>query len=286
MKLRQIVMKTLTRIAIKVGGDRLKASPIAYKLADLLVDKTMSQKEIFEIEGLKMKRGRTTRLPILTGEIEPILSNFMKREIKLGMHVVDIGANIGWFTLLFSKLVGDTGHVFSFEPDPNLFNILSENIKLNNITNVSAYQMAVSDKSGTERFSLNEIQDGDNRLASKTMLGNCIEVDMITIDDFCQKHVVKIDFLKMDVQGSEPKIFHGMKKTLLQNQNLRFVSEFYPEAMLDVGASPEKYIDEIMDEGFDIYEIEGHELVPIEKLDLLSLNKRYIDLYCHKKSNY
>jgi len=72
------------------------------------------------------------------------------------MNVFDLGANFGWFTLVLSKTVGSSGRVYSFEADPSLVNILKENVKLNNFSNISILSFAVSNKNCVSKFSLNE----------------------------------------------------------------------------------------------------------------------------------
>jgi len=210
------LIRFLSKNFLKIGGKSLASNnsaltPIMYKIADFVIKKTNLENEIFKIQGFKIKKGRTTRQLILTGEFhEPSAISFIKKEVKNGMHVFDLGANIGWFTLVFSKLVGDTGHVYSFEPDPYTFKILEENIELNKLKNVSIFQLGISNKIGISKFSLVENQDGANKLESKTNVENCIKIKTTTIDAFCMEHNTKVDFLKMDVEGSEPKVFEGI----------------------------------------------------------------------------
>jgi len=221
------MMRSVFKIVVKIG-ERIPGlihHPVTYKIADVLVNRIASENGIFEIEGFKMKRGRTTRYMVLTGKYEEGTMDLMKKEIKSGMNVFDLGANIGMFTLLSSKLVGESGHVFSFEPDPYLFNVLKENLILNNVNNVSIYQIAVSNTVGVEKFSMNLEQDGDNRLNSNTMNENYVEVKTTTIDDFCEKNELKINFLKMDIQGSEAKVFQGMKQTLKKSPNIKIITD-------------------------------------------------------------
>ena len=289
MSLRLKLIKHLVKFLLKGGGHFIKYSrgtPLFYRLADLLVAFVSSQEEVFEIDGFKIKKGRTTRLMILTREPpEPATTNLIKKNAKPNMVVFDLGANAGWFTLIFSKLVGPKGHVYSFEPDPQLFNILKENIELNNLKNVSSFQSAVSNKAGTASLTLNYSQDGDNRLDSKSMQGESIEVKTTTIDLFCKTHNIKPDFLKMDVQGSEPSILAGMKNVISLNPNLKIITEFYGAAIEDLGNSPEEYL-KALEEKFIVKEIVENgnfKLMDIQKEKLLRKKNQSFNLFCYKQ---
>ena len=280
------MMRSVFKIVVKIGEriPGLTHHPVTYKIADVLVNRVTSENGIFEIEGFKMKRGRTTRYMVLTGKYEEGTMDLMKKEIKSGMNVFDLGANIGMFTLLSSKLVGESGHVFSFEPDPYLFNVLKENLILNNVNNVSIYQMAVSNTVGAEKFSMNLEQDGDNRLNSNTMNENYVEVKTTTIDDFCEKNELKINFLKMDIQGSEAKVFQGMKQTLKKSPNIKIITEFYPSAIRDTGSSPEDYLSSLENHDLIIREIRNDKtLQPVTRKKHLTMKEQeYTNLICSK----
>lgn len=278
------IIQITSKILLKIGGDYLRYSPTMYKFADKIVKKMLTGNEVFEIQGFRMKRGKTTRLMILTGEHEPATTDLIKLIVKPGMHVFDLGANIGWFTLVLSKLVGNNGHVYSFEPDPYLFEILKENIKLNGLENVSIFPLAISNKTGIGKLNLNSSQDGDNRLESETIKINSVDVEITTIDEFCKKHNTKIDFLKMDIQGSEPKALDGMTTTISQNPQIKMITEFWLPAIIDLGSSPKDFLDSLEKLGFSVNEIEGdksYKLIPVRKEKLLE-TKTDVNLFCHR----
>lgn len=287
-KIKSNLIRSVFKFLMSVGGNFFRSpylAPLSYRFADFFVKRFLGTDEVFEIGGFKMKKGRTSRLSILTGEIEPATTDLINNEVKVGMNVFDLGANIGWFTLLFSKLVGDSGHVYSFEPDPQLFKTLQENVELNMLHNVSIFPFAVSNKSGISKFSLNTMQDGDNRLESTTMKKNAIDIQTITLDEFCDKNSLRLDFIKMDIQGSEPKVFEGMKKLVASNPKIKIITEFYPLAIIDVGSSPEDFLNSLEQSGFRIKEIgEGKfvQLKPIKKEKLVKMKNKWPNLYCYK----
>ncbi len=281
--------RRLFKLLNKIGGKFILSSsisPITYKIADFLIKVMLEKDGTFEINGFKVKRGRTTRFAILTGEFEPSTIKLIKTEIKKGMKVFDLGANIGLFTLHFSKLVGEEGHVYAFEPDPELFRILETNVSINKLDNVSIFPLAVSNKSGIANFSLNAVQDGDNRLDSTTRTQNRIKIETVSLDDFCEQKKIKVDFLKMDVQGSEPKVFEGMKKSISLNPNLKIITEFYPEAIIDLGTSPKTFLDMLENAEFNIREIPddvNKPLMIMNKKRLLRMKNEFPNLYCYKE---
>jgi len=281
------LIRTLINIIIKLKINRIipMNSKFVYNIADNIIKSTISSEDIFEVENFKMVKGRTTRYSILTGRLcEYSLSILIKNKIKNGMIVFDIGANIGGTSLLFSKLVGSQGHVYAFEPDPTLCVILKRNIELNNLHNVSIFQTAVSDKIGTSFFSLNSEQDGDNRLESQKIGKDSIQVKTISIDEFCKEQKILPDFIKIDIQGFEPKAIQGMLNLFHDQPNLKLLTEFYPSAILDANSSPKEFLLNLQKFGFIIHQIsDSGQLEEFSIADLLKIkNDDYVDLYCTK----
>ena len=106
------------------------------------------REEFVEINGQKLflDKEDSLMLSIKHHEHEQLTVEYFKKIIKKGDIVLDLGANIGYYTLIFAKLVGEVGHVFAFEPDPSNFELLSKNVKENKHENVTLIQKAVSDK--------------------------------------------------------------------------------------------------------------------------------------------
>jgi len=187
--------------------------------------------------------------------------DLLKKILKPGMIFVDIGANIGYFSLVSAKLVGDQGQVYAFEPDPDNFNLLEKNIKVNNYKNIIAVNKAVSDKSGKARLYL----EPDNLCGHSLVVKNgnkFVEVEIIILDEFLKDK--KIDVIKIDVEGFEPVVLEGMKNIIKNNDKISIITEFYPEAIKKAGYSPEKYKNDLKDLGFKLNEFgEGKKLINI-----------------------
>jgi FkbM family methyltransferase len=135
-----------------------------------------------------------------------------------GANVLDIGANVGLFSLLGSELVGDKGRIWAFEPSKKTYDALVENLKLNNCYNVEAFQYAVSDREGFVNLTKPEgNEDAYNHMQFDTE-GNPVNigvdtVKMIRVDDFLShKGITKIDVIKIDVEGAEYLSLTGADK--------------------------------------------------------------------------
>lgn len=110
--------------------------------------------------------------------------------VKPGMTVLDVGAHIGYHTLIAARLVGSQGRVYSFEPEPSNFAQLSKNVELNGLDNVTLVQKAISNKSGREKLYLDEIDSRDHFFSKKERAKNFIQVATTTLDDFCREERV------------------------------------------------------------------------------------------------
>ena len=280
------IIRFFAKIFLKFGKGLFLSSrfvQMSRKIADKALENSLANDEICEIQGFKIRRGKSMRYLILAEEYEPAETDLIKKYVKSGMIVFDLGANIGWFTMILSKLVGNSGHVYSFEPDPDYFQTLKENIQLNHLTNVSLFQMGVSNTSGVRNFSLNK-EFGTLVIGSKQKKDS-LQIETTTLDDFCKKNQIKIDFFKMDVEGSEMLVLDGMKESIKNNPDMKFITEFHPNAIRGVGLSPEIFFEKIKQIGFKITKIpESGEIKEIEVQKLLKLKgiAGSASLFCFK----
>jgi len=161
------------------------------------------------------------------GTYEKDVTELLQAAIKPGMTFVDIGAFCGYYTLLASRLVGETGHVYAFEPHPVNFGYLTLNVRANGCDNVTTVNAAVSDQVGQMDLVIDDEadhywlrhRDGGSRAA--------IKVDTVTLDDFFAKEPSRrIEVMKIDIEGSEPAVFAGMQATSCANPALQAVVEY------------------------------------------------------------
>jgi FkbM family methyltransferase len=136
--------------------------------------------------------------------------------IKRGDVVLDIGANVGYFTRLMSTLVGEGGRVHAFEPSPSALRLLRENVR--RLENVQLHELAVSDTRGTSSFSIQEHGDtsslGDDPGSNKV-----IRVQTDTLDNILGA-AGRIDLIKIDVEGYEYEVLRGALQIIREQQPL------------------------------------------------------------------
>lgn len=190
---------------------------------------------------------------------EPLETELVQREIKKGDVVLDIGANIGYYTLIFAQLVGDEVKVFAFEPDPENFVILSMNVKINGYQNVILEQTAVSNRTGKVGLYQLEGQKANGRIYDSHDGRKSIEVEAVRLDDYFNTYDGKIDFVKTDTEGAEGGVLLGMSGLLGNNKHVKIISEFWPIGLKRFGIEPFEYLNLVLQYGFTLYEVNEEE---------------------------
>ena len=192
-----------------------------------------------------------------TGHYEPIETKFVMQWVKQGNTVFDIGAHIGYYSLILSKLAGDKGQVFAFEPCVQSFRLLQENMRLNKCTNIFPRCAAVLDKTGRTRLYLNDENIADSRI-TQIDNANFSLVPCMRLDDFFLDYIKKIDFIKMDIQGAEIKALKGMGGILEKHEDIKLLIEFWPHGLRQCGDNPEDLLHLLLDCGFNVSFITKH----------------------------
>jgi len=235
---------------------------IYYKVADIL---SGGKGKDVTISGVNLK------LPIkyhkyYESNYEEESIGEMKKLISKGQVVVDVGAQLGLMSKLFSDCVGSQGKVFSFEPTPSTYEILKETISINNLMNVELVKKAVADKSGQTTFNISSVDaSAANSLAEGGVHGNDIpiKVDLVSIDDFYnQKKLDKIDFIKIDAEGAEFAVLKGAK-SVIDNCEPTILLALHPSMILNFGDSMSDIYDYCKDCNYKVI-YEGKELGKFE----------------------
>lgn len=148
------------------------------------------------------------------GVHEPITTRLIYKEIKPGMHIIDIGANLGYYAIMEGLLVGPSGRVLAIEPYPQSQKILKENVRLNSLEKtVVTEQCAIGDANTTARLYICERANWNCLTPLKEAVSS-IDVDVKTLDSI--NPFDRVDFLRMDVEGYEIKVIKGMSSVLRQ----------------------------------------------------------------------
>ena len=209
------------------------------------------------------------------------------RLLKPGMNVLDIGANLGMFTLHALKA---GCNVYSFEPSPDIFRIMNQNIKVNGFAesgSAHTFQTAVSDEEKTISFFICEGMSGHSNMYAAEKSGDVeIQVQTTVIDEMAVLPD-KVDVIKIDVEGAEYKALCGMKKLISRNPQIKILMEFAPEIIKRADVEPSDLLELIKKFGFELYLIDEatgdvspvgyNELMQCFSVNLL-LSKEKIDL--------
>ena len=192
---------------------------------------------------------------------EPYETQLILRQTKIGDTVVDVGANIGYYTVLLADKVGKNGKVYAFEPDKTNFEILKKNIKANNLKNVVAVDAAVGNKNETKTLYKSNENLGDHKLFNDQFLISNVEiiqnplvgkttsslkkggslktetVKIIKLDDYLAN--TKVDLIKIDTQGWETEVIDGAKELIKKNNPVMFL-EYSPASYTQAKLNGEK----------------------------------------------
>lgn len=194
---------------------------------------------------------------------------FLNRFLRPGDVFVDVGANIGLFTLIAAERVGLEGKVFAFEPTAKTFGRLVENVKLNRLSNVECFKLALSDSQGhAQLVASNSGYDAWNSLASMTV-GEAIEtelVDMIAWDQFARSRDLgsgSVTMMKIDVEGWESRVLEGGKEFFTGSDAPVLQVEFTDKAAEAAGSSCHALYERLQSYGYGmfVYDAEKGRLV-------------------------
>ena len=239
--------------------------------------------EYIEIDGQKIFLDKEDSLLLCTRKIlyDRFEIECLKQIIKNGDIVVDLGANIGYYTLILAQLVGKSGHVYAFEPDPSNFEILSKNVRENKHDNVTLVQKAISDKNGKVKLYVSKRNLASHRIFDAEDKRKSIEVDVTTLDEYFQKSKKLVKFIKMDVEGAEGAAILGASKIIEDSKNLVIMMEYFPKWIKKFGDVPEEILKSLVEKKFKLFNINAEN----KKLDSILITN-FVEEYNEQKKNY
>lgn len=192
-----------------------------------------------------------------------------KTMVQPGFIALDIGANIGTYSVLLGQWVGPQGKVYAFEPAPETFTALNQHIVMNGLQNiVLSQQKAVSDCAATLDFHADRFH-GTNRIliAGESATHSSDKVQALTIDEFCTQHRLQPDFIKIDIEGFELAALRGARETLQAGRgHIALFVEMHPTTWRQIGITRKEVLAELEFQGLkaeplaggpDAWEIEG-----------------------------
>jgi FkbM family methyltransferase len=159
------------------------------------------------------------------------------RHLQPGDVYVDVGANIGYYTLVAAQRVGSQGKVIAYEPDPKNFALLQANVELNHLSQVQVFPYALYDKNSEGKLFLSDDNFGDHRLYDASTSRDSRNITLVHGGEYLSQQTERIDFLKIDTQGAEFFVVNGLQSLIMENRNhLRLVLEFCPYGIRHSGA--------------------------------------------------
>ncbi len=216
----------------------------------------------FQIEIFPPRESVIGRSLYRTGIWEPEMTAFVQKTFQPGWRVIDIGAHIGYYTLLFAKQVGAEGAVLAFEPMPRERAILQRNIERNQLNTVRVYDYALSDHTGTAVMK----PDCRGQMQSDTQGAQEDTVEMIPLDNLWESiGWDRLDVVKIDVEGAEAGVLKGMTGVLKKYQPF-LLMEVHPPQLRDFGSSAGEVIDWLASEfGYSFTPVDADHLDFTEK---------------------
>ncbi|HXG41201.1 MAG TPA: FkbM family methyltransferase [Dehalococcoidia bacterium] len=198
---------------------------------------------------------------------EPYTVSLFLEALRPGCTVVDVGAHVGYYTLMAARAVGPQGTVYALEPAPAEARLLRWNVRRSGLANVRVVPQAAGDRRGHATLALSGISSMHS-LARHGEAGPwraSVRVSMVTVDGLLRGRAA--DVVKMDVEGAEPLVLRGMLRTVRASPGLVIFSEFSPAMCSALSLDPEAFVAQLMDLGFRVWMVDEWErrLVPVPR---------------------
>lgn len=269
LRARGLVRSVVVRYPVldQTLGRRLVALDVLLRRAGLVsvVDRAARD---FTFEGLRFRFDADNRdlaeTVLATGTYETETLDVI-RELRPGQVFVDLGANLGFFSVLAARAVGDGGRVHAFEPTPGTAALLRRNVDDNGLAaRVAVVAQAVADRVGTVRFATFDGAAQGNQIAVDDT-GRSIEVPLTSLDAYFEPMGwPRVDLIKMDIEGAELPALRGMRGVIERSPGVRLIFEFHLEQLRRAGIAGAALIDGVRALGFDRFAVLFRERLPIE----------------------
>ena len=212
---------------------------------------------------------------VLDGMWEPHVTSWMQSTLSRGDVFVDVGANVGYFTLLGARLVGPEGLVVAVEAHPGLAGILQRNVVINGAHGyVRTHHRAAWSENTELQFNVREHFAGNSSVGTldapgRDMLGDterAVTVQAVRLDDLLAELRRPVNVIKIDVEGAEVHAFTGLERTLTANPNVVVMFEWARAQIESVGDTPRALADLVDSYGFKLKLLETGETIDTERL--------------------
>ncbi len=200
------------------------------------------------------------------GHWEPETISFLQSYLRSGMTFLDVGANIGLYSVIASRLVGRSGTVYSFEPHPLLYRVLRSNAKRNDCRNIVVNNYAIADRDGERLLFLSSEDSFANtslRPPARFYSGSSVPVRTVSLDSYVSSMALsQIDVIKLDIEGAELQALSGASTVLKEYAELVILVEFCDENTRQFGYSTADLASFLRSKGFKLFRLQVDGLVP------------------------
>jgi FkbM family methyltransferase len=201
------------------------------------------------LAGVRLEVSPRLESGLYLGTHEPDLQAAVPKIARPGMIAYNVGAHIGFFTLALSRLVGPTGRILAFEPDPRAWPRLQRNLALNDFSgNVQTFQLAMGERDGEAQFAsaMTDMQGRFARLPYVLPDAPVVSVTCYKFDSFLAQGNPKPELVLMDVEHAEGLVLAGMQQTLAELRPALIIEMHGPEAIADSWAELRRHSYELL----------------------------------------
>jgi FkbM family methyltransferase len=195
---------------------------------------------------LLQKRGQLG--PVLFGRYEPAHTAIFAERVSRGATVIDVGAHVGYYSLLAARLAGSSGSVVAFEPDPGNCAVLRRILAVNRVSNVTVEQAAVADREGREDFTSGTGSGTGHLNGGGTPARSVVQVGTVDLDGYLGSRRIRPDLIKIDAEGAEVRVLRGASRVLREDRPLLVLSTHWEQGHMQC---------------LEILQAHGYSMVPI-----------------------
>jgi FkbM family methyltransferase len=195
-----------------------------------------------------------------SGGYEEFELALFRKECKPGMVLMDVGGNIGYYSLAACAQTHDDAKIFAFEPEPQVGAALRDNLALNGFRSVTMIDRALADKRGVLRLNVDQANTGKHSLVQSDGPNvRQIEIQTLTMDEFVSEQgIAKVDLIKIDVEGAEGLVLVGARETIRRFAPVIFM-EYTPDWLARAGTDTRALFADLAAQGYLIDLIDTRE---------------------------
>lgn len=220
---------------------------------------------------------------VITGAYDTDLTNYFLRELRPDSHCFDVGANFGYFTCLMARFA-PLGRVIGIEPDQAVFELARDNVAINGFGGIAeVIHAAASDTEAELTLHRRLTRSGNTSIVAHSreftdMMGEgpsqAFKVRGAPIDSLTGSMQGRVDLMKVDVEGAEPLVFAGARKTIADNPQLQIVMEWSPGQIQSAGFDLRRFAADLEGHGLKAFDMQAHGVTPISYAELLNMPYR------------